>query len=57
MCIKTGKSFDRKPGKPTLSGAKEDTGRGLQVAWTLRWRGQSGSAETGGEWDKRGGRE
>lgn len=49
MCIKTGKSFDRKPGKPTLSGAKEDTGRGLQVARTLRSRGQSGSAETGEE--------
>lgn len=39
---KTAKPFDRKSGKPSLIGAKQEAGRGLQAAWTLICKGLAG---------------
>jgi len=44
MCTKPVKSLDRKTGKPSFSSAKEEAGRGLQVAQTLMWKGWSGAS-------------
>lgn len=54
---KTAKPFDRKSGKPSLIGAKQEAGRGLAgcMDFDLQRTGW-GSAEIGGEQGKKKGR-